>query len=431
MVKPLPGTRLEVELPLRTHGRSGDNCIVHGGKVILKPFDADEERFYCQLPDGTLAPLQPFTPLFYGTKKLRREQLETLTTGGKEASLAKGIRQPERMPSDPPDVRESQFSLQHVRRYLVLEDLGGNASKPAFLDLKVGCRQRAARHNAQKREHMARKAAQSTSAALGFRICGMQCYDRMSGEVQRYDKYWGQQVGVDAMSKSLAMFFADGHEGPLSGVCGDLVEEVVRKLQLLEATLRQLPGMRFWGSSLLIFFDAALAEEGHTEAFLRSVQLKMIDFANFENVGGELSDEEYLCGVRNLQIFLRGLLEGWASDSSIETKLSAPPCPKLQDLEQQHAFEALQRSRRAPLAASARDPRDFGAETASEDDPSGHLSANAQTISGATGRNLLRELASHRIVPARADNGNASGAGLGCILESDPESHSNLDDLFA
>merc|ERR1719277_470162 len=99
---------------------------------------------------------------------------------------------------------------------------------------------------------MAKKAAQSTSAQLGFRICGIQRYDRKTGDVQRYDKYWGQQVTTQSMTKTLAMFFADGHdEGPLTGISADLVMEVIERLRLLEETLRQLPGMRFWGSSLL------------------------------------------------------------------------------------------------------------------------------------------------------------------------------------
>merc|ERR1719188_1103217 len=249
MVKPAPRTRLEVELPsrprrevadrqqafARSSASSGDSCFVSGSRVVLKPFDAREEQFYCHsLLDELLSPLLPFVPLFYGTKKLNREQVEDLAFNGADATdTAPGH---SATPDVDPADRESKYASQHVRRYLVLEDLGGSASQPCFLDLKVGCRQRSARHNAQKRAHMAAKAAQSTSAALGFRVCGMQGFDRVTGQVQRHDKYWGQRVTVESMSRTLAMFFGlglDHPRGSLAGVSASLVEAVVRRLASL------------------------------------------------------------------------------------------------------------------------------------------------------------------------------------------------------
>jgi len=391
MVKPMPGTRLEVEMPMKPQmtdrllqdARSGENCIVQGSKVILKPFDAAEARFYCQLPE--VASLLPFAPLFYGTKKLRTEQIEILAFDGDDTGLP-----PERKRINSDD----QTVSHRTRRYIVLEDLGSVAQQPCFLDLKVGCRQRAARHNAQKRAHMAAKAARSTSAALGFRICGMQSYDAETGTIQRYDKYWGQQISQESMYKTLATFFSRGcrseHAQPgIHGVSRILAEAVVEELGKLEATLRQLRGKRFWGSSLLIFFDAALAHESKRDEFLKSVQLKMIDFANFEEVGGEEPDEEYLCGVSNIRSYLQTMLDG----GSAAPKLIPPPPPAKQDQEQQKAWEALQAGR-SPKNSQLR------ARTKSNSSRAGgkEEDVNVTTVSGATGRTLLRELATSRLL---------------------------------
>lgn len=422
MVKPAPGTRLEVELPSRPRrevaGRpqafarssacSGDSCFVSGSRVVLKPFDAHEEQFYCHsLLDEDLSPLLPFVPLFYGTKKLNREQVEDLAFNGADATdtapghgASPGV--------DPAD-RESKYAAQHVRRYLVLEDLGGSASQPCFLDLKVGCRQRSARHNTQKRAHMAAKAAQSTSAALGFRVCGMQGFDRVTGQVQRHDKYWGQRVTVESMSRTLAMFFSlglDRPRGSLAGVSASLVMAVVKKLERLESLLRQLPGKRFWGSSVLIFFDAGVAEEVSRESCLRSVQVKIIDFANFQDVGGEMPDQEYLCGIANVRMFLEALLRDQSPGGPLAGSLVPPPAAEVQDLEQERARERLKQATSAP----AKEGSPVGVGT----DDETNLAANAQTISGATGRTLLREIAPRHLVRP----GSQSGGSFEGLFES-------------
>jgi len=409
MVKPAPGTRLEVELPVSSQRRlsqsrpaSAENCIVHGAKVILKPFNVDEERFYCQLSDGPLSALSPFTPLFYGTKQLRRDQIESLAGAGPDKFNSRTPGQS--MDQAPDRDMGAQCGALHIRRYLVLEDLASNALKPCFLDLKVGCKQRAARHSAQKRAHMAAKAQQSTSATLGFRICGMQCHNSETGTAQRYDKYWGQRVTVETMRATLAMFFSLGP---------DLIEQVIEKLQRLEATVRQLVGLRFWGSSLLVFFDAARANSPNRAEFLASLRLKIIDFANFQNVGGSEPDEEYLVGIANIRIYLQELLAGDVGlDPPLESRLLAPPSPEAQDAEQEQAWQDLQRLKGSTLRTSE------GTDGTFDEGGGTHFAANAQTISGATGRTLLRELASNHLVRVQESEAEGSAA-------------SNLDSLFS
>jgi len=268
---------------------------------------------------------------------------------------------------------------------------------------------------------MAAKAAQSTSAILGFRVCGMQGFDRVTGQVKRHDKYWGQRVTVESMSRTLAMFFSlglDRPHGSLAGVSATLVEVVVKKLERLESLLKQLSGMRFWGSSVLIFFDAGVVDEDSRESCLRSVQVKIIDFANFQDVGGELPDQEYLCGISNLRMFLEALLRNPSLDGPPASSLVPPPPSEVQDLEQERARQRLKQVKSAP----AQEGSTIGTGT----DDETNLAANAQTISGATGRTLLREIAPRHLL--RPDGGSNSGANSRSGTHR--QSGGSLDGLF-
>jgi len=207
MVKPAPGTRLEVELPLRpqrehrkTSGSeqafarsnvsSGESCQINGSSIVLKPFDEHEAQFYCHtLSDEQLSSLQPFVPLFYGTKKLNREQIEVLAFSHMEAA--------DKLPGHlPPDV--DRADRESKRKYIVLEDLGGSASQPCFLDLKVGCRQRSVRHDTKKRAHTARKAVKSTSqhSASACAACNAltRSLARCSGSISIGARKWHQNL---------------------------------------------------------------------------------------------------------------------------------------------------------------------------------------------------------------------------------------------
>jgi hypothetical protein len=243
---------------------------------------------------------------------------------------------------------------------------------------------------------MAAKAAKTTSAALGFRICGMQCYNVEADSLERYDKYWGQKVTIESMCETLSMFFTSKpgvqQQSLKSGVLKDLVELLIEKLKDLEAALRQLNGMRFWGSSLLVLFDGALAEESTKQKFLRSVRLKLIDFANFESVSSQVPDEEFLCGISNIRTSLQAILEG-SSFEAWSCRLTQPPPPELQDTEQEQARKALEGVLFPSLWGNISSELYQRRTQATCKD-------SAVTISGATGKTLMKELAAHLTVPS-------------------------------
>lgn len=426
LVKPAAGCNLEVE----SGGASGsaglkDNYIVQGSRVLLKPFDEAEFLFYLQLPEKReTAMLLPFTARFYGSKTLRREQMGSLGQPSPPTSPTSREQPPAPSPPMSPTSREkmkkaafmddkaasflhdkaafweAKWSSHNIRKYIVLEDLSYMVHKPCVMDLKMGCRQRSARHSVAKRSKMAQKAMQTTSAALGFRVCGMQCYDREAHSLKFYDKYWGQRVAFEAMSRALSIFLLsdvrDEEDCGRRELWEALLRRIIEMLSELRRVVQELPGLRFWSGSLLLGFDAAYFEQGRREELLSSVQLKMIDFAHFSDVGGDRPDEEYLCGVDNFRAHLEAQLQGSATDVQawLQKRLVPPPPSAPHDEEEIGAHKRLQQ------ASSDRGSSERGtsAPPKGEDNFVENFLANGATISGATGLQMVRELATNHIV---------------------------------
>eukprot|EP00928_Gymnodinium_smaydae_P025834 TRINITY_DN20468_c0_g1_i1.p1 TRINITY_DN20468_c0_g1~~TRINITY_DN20468_c0_g1_i1.p1 ORF type:complete len:640 (-),score=168.12 TRINITY_DN20468_c0_g1_i1:403-2274(-) len=362
LVKPARGMALAVERRLlldagaaeAAEAAQGAEVVVEGGDVVLKPFHRDEARFYVGLGrEERLAPLRRFTPRCLGRRTLRHDQVQRAASP--TASGADTSQELASLLSVKDAFWESKRSFHDVLEYIVLEDIGSGAARPCFMDVKMGCRQRSAKYDQQKRLHMAAKAKRLASGTLGFRICGMQCYDYVTGELRFHDKYWCQDVRPDGMAAVLARFLPlrrGAGTGEGEGAAAALAREAVMNplledLGQLRQTVAALPGLRLWSSSLLLSFDAAAAAS--TGA---AVRVTMIDFAHAADVGGEDADAEYLCGLDNFRTHLEALarcplegedLEGCPSELRewIRERLVPPAPPERQDEEERQAWHAL------------------------------------------------------------------------------------------
>ncbi|OEH80543.1 inositol polyphosphate [Cyclospora cayetanensis] len=155
--------------------------------------------------------------------------------------------------------RSSGSNSYSVRKHIVLEDLVFGFRKPCVLDIKMGTRQRTLGADAAKEQRQRLKSLQTTSHALGFRLCGCQYYNKKTDTLCYRDKYWGRK---------------------------------------LTKGVEKLKHYRFWSSSLLWVYDGGLAD---SEARRSSLDIRMIDFANTIYLQDNPSpDEEYLFGLRNL-----------------------------------------------------------------------------------------------------------------------------------
>lgn len=202
------------------------------------------------------------------------------------SSLSSARWQPRRVPNNPWSQQVYEKDIQKLKQlvekneimkqFILLEDLTDEVQFPCVLDLKMGTRQHGVYANKSKVISQSKKCAKSTSAELGVRICGMQVYKEE--ECIFYDKYSGRQLTALTFKKTLERYFH--HKQQL-----EQIPVLLRKLSRLTRIITCLKGYRFYGSSLLIIYDASGKRN--------KIDVRMIDFA--KTLTPDQDESEFTC----------------------------------------------------------------------------------------------------------------------------------------
>lgn len=172
--------------------------------------------------------------------------------------------------------------------YLKLKDLTYGMAKPCVMDCKMGLHTYEEDANISKKLFQGTADHLSTTSELGFRICGLKCYQLQTNSFVTKDKSWGVKLTSATITPFLKTFVQNGVT-----IRYDVIKAMIPELQKIADWFAQETSFKFYGSSILFVYDGANVKEAN-------VVVKMVDFAHVVDTVDGTKDLSYATGLQTL-----------------------------------------------------------------------------------------------------------------------------------
>jgi len=182
--------------------------------------------------------------------------------------------------------RTRSLDPDHLIHFLAVQDMTHGMARPCLADIKMGKQQFAP--GAHNQESKAKKSKETTSGALGFRLCGTKAFDPATGDYRRQDKADCRLHTKWEVQAQLAAFVSASGR-----VRHDVLTPILTKLLRLRALMELQTEWLFYTSSLILLYDGSpgLADP--------AANVVLVDFAHTIPAHGDV-DLNFLEGLNHL-----------------------------------------------------------------------------------------------------------------------------------
>jgi len=177
--------------------------------------------------------------------------------------------------------------------YMKMEDLARQYRFPCIMDVKIGFRTWYASADEAHIQKWMKKDAATTTSSLGFKVCGMQVYNKEDKEYWKASKKWCKTLDAYSVRSALRQFVTHPDVSTNDIYCGQ--GGLQQQLESLEQWAGEQKHFHFYSASVLILYegDATCPED-------INVNVKIIDFAHTMEACGK-KDKNFVSGLASFR----------------------------------------------------------------------------------------------------------------------------------
>jgi len=226
------------------------------------------------------------------------------TTLKESLSVMKNLKKknlPEIIPGYGGRVMRTNPTTGETNHYIKLEDLTLGMKKPCVMDCKLGTVSYEEDTALIKKLKQGSADHLSTSSELGFRICGLKCYQIGKDAFISKDKSWGLSLSATTMAPFLKTYIHNGQT-----IRYDVFEAMIPEVQKILDWFNAQTLYKFYGCSVLFVYDGIPPVNSNERA---KVNVRMMDFAHVIDTMDGTKDDSFIFGLSTIISCFRAIVK--------------------------------------------------------------------------------------------------------------------------